>query len=504
MPDRETPVAPTGESQENPASAEDSAGSSAWAARREQRHPRAFARRLAVAFSAVAAVTVALAAAVMSVAWNYQFERYVHDGLSRSAKTYAAYVAEQYPYSQLSLVTFLRIPAFDPTGSVDVQVLDTKGTIVYDEAAMRTLAQRSYKDYHGAYSPNIELPPVMLQPTGQVVTAPIMVSGKQVGSVRVWAQGTQALLTQRDVQFRQGSLWGLALAALVALVFSTVAGFLYASRLVRPIEQITATAQALQSGDHFARTGLNSDDEIGFLGKTFDEMADSIEADRDMERRLTADVAHELRTPLQAIQATAEAMQDGVLPANEEQLGIVRDETRRLARLADGILELTRLERGSVQFDTQRIEVSSPVRAAVDSLEALFESCELTLASDLAEGIYVQGDRDRLQQAVGNLLSNAARYTPAGGDVDVRLRQEGDSAVVEVTDTGIGIAEEDLSRVFARFWRADDARTKTSGGLGIGLAVTKEIVERHKGTISAHSRTDGESGATFTIRLPLA
>ncbi len=489
--------------QDEPASAEDPADSPV-PNRRERRHPRAFARRLSIAFSVVAAVTVVLAAVIMSVTWNYQFERYVHDGLSRSATVYASYVAEQYPYSQLSLVTFLRIPAFDPTNSVDVQVIDTDGKIVYDEAAMRRLVQNAFESYHGATTPDVARPPVMLKPTGQVVTVPITVSGKRVGTVRVWAQGTQALLTPRDLQFRQGALWGLAVAAFAALIFSVFAGFWYATRLVRPIERITATAQALQSGDHNARTGLATDDEIGFLGKTFDEMADSIEADRDMERRLTADVAHELRTPLQAIQATVEAMQDGVLPADEERLGIVRDETRRLARLADGILELTRLERGSVPFDVRRIDAAGPVRAAADSLEALFETCELTLSSRVADGLHVLGDRDRLQQAVGNLLSNAARYTPAGGHVDVTLRRDGDNALIEVADTGVGIAEEDLPRVFARFWRADGARATTSGGLGIGLAVTKEIVERHGGAITAGPRPDGAPGAVFAISLPLA
>ena len=335
------------------------------------------------------------------------------------------------------------------------------------------------------------------------MTAPIWVGHSQVGTVRVWSYGTGALLTSRDLQFRQGSFMGLTLAALVAVAISGVAGIWFANRLVGPIEKITKTAQALTGGDPDARTGMKSDDEIGFLGKTFDEMADSIEADREMERRLTADVAHELRTPLQAIQATVEAMQDGVLPADAERLGIVRDETRRLARLTNGILELTRLERGTVPFALERVDAAQPVRAAVDSLEALIETCELTLTSDIADGIIVRADADRLQQAVSNLLSNAARYTPAGGHVHVSLRRDMTMAAIEVADSGIGIAEEDIPRVFSRFWRADDARATATGGLGIGLAVTKEIVERHGGTIAVASRTDGP-GTRFTLRIPLA
>ena len=126
----------------------------------------------------------------------------------------------------------------------------------------------------------------------------------------------------------------------------------------------------------------------------------------------------------------------------------------------------------------------------------------MTSSSHIADGLFVNADPDRLQQAIGNLLSNAARYTPAGGSVEVTLRRDGDRALVEVADTGIGIAEEDLDRVFSRFWRADSARDRSSGGLGIGLAVTKEIVERQRGTIGARRRDGG--GTVFSIRLPLA
>jgi signal transduction histidine kinase len=464
-------------------------------------HPRAFARRLAIAFAAVAALTMVIATVIVSTAWNDEFERYVRDNLQSAADTIAERVAASYPMYGFGYGTIMQLPVGNRS-DIGLQLLDAENAVVWDEASMRRYIQTH--SMVGAVAPEMPKPEIVLQPSGQVVTSPVVVSGKRVGTVRMWAQGTQQLMGDRDIQFRQGSLRGLGLAALVAVAFAIMSGALYARRLVRPIERITQTAQALQGGETGARTGLRSDDEIGFLGKTFDEMADSIEADREMERRLTADVAHELRTPLQAIQATVEAMQDGVLPADEERLGIVRDETRRLSRLADGILELTRLERGSVQFDTSRLDASGPVRTAVDALEPLVETCELTLTSHIAESVFVLGDSDRLRQAIANLVSNAARYTPAGGHIDVTLRRVGDTALIEVADTGVGIAEEDLPLVFARFWRADGARTTATGGLGIGLAVTREIVERHGGTISAGPRADGASGALFTITLPLA
>ncbi|HEY5540278.1 MAG TPA: HAMP domain-containing sensor histidine kinase [Coriobacteriia bacterium] len=501
MPESTTHDVLIDDSQEQPAPAEQPSAKNGNG--NGTRRPRAFSRRLAFAFAAVAAFTALLAGVLLSMAWTYQFNAYVHDNLQAVAGGIATIVQQTYTAYGFSYATLERIPMVGITASVGVQILDAKDELVYDEASMRQHMQSELQGTTGAQAPQIQTPVVVLQPSGQVVTAPIVVSGKRVGTVRVWAYGTQALLTDRDTQFRRGSLMGLALAGLVAVAFSGVAGIWYASRLVRPIERITRTAQALQNGEQDARTGLHSDDELGFLGKTFDAMADSIEADRAMERRLTADVAHELRTPLQAIQATVEAMQDGVLPADEERLGIVREETRRLSRLTDGILELTRLERGSTAFDMRRIDVAAPVHMAVDSLEPLIETCALTLSTDIAEHIYIEGDRDRLQQAVGNLLSNSARYTPADGHVEVRLRRDGDSALIEVADTGVGIADEDMARVFSRFWRADNARATATGGSGIGLAVTKEIVERHGGSITVAHR-EGGVGTVFSIRLPLA
>jgi two-component system, OmpR family, sensor histidine kinase BaeS len=461
-----------------------------------RRSKGAFSRRLAFAFAMVALLTAVLAGVLLSGVWNFQFSGYVRDNLQIQADSISQTVESLYPEYGFGLGTLSQVPRLRAS-SIGVQILDAKGALIYDEASMRGQIE-SLVATRGASI--LEQPTIVLQPTGMIVTALIEVDGEYVGMVRVWSYGTTALMSDRDVKFRQGSLIGLAVAAIVAVVLAVLVGLWYAGRLVRPIERITATAQALRGGERDARTQLEPKDEIGFLGATFDEMADAIEADREVERRLTADVAHELRTPLQAIQATVEAMQDGVLPADEERLGVVRSETMRLARLADGILELTRLERGSLPMEFKRMDAAATVRAAVEMHEALFETRGITLAVDIEDGMHVSGDPDRLQQAVGNLLSNAARYTSSGGRVTVRVRREDGEVLIEVLDTGIGIAEEDLPRVFSRFWRADAARGRSSGGLGIGLAVSKEIVERHGGVITAARREYG--GTLFAIRLP--
>ena len=266
---------------------------------------------------------------------------------------------------------------------------------------------------------------------------------------------------------------------------------------------ISQAAQRIKEGDLTARSGLSGDDDLGQLGETFDDMAESLERDRELERRLTSDVAHELRTPLMSILATVEAMQDEVLPCDQEHLALVSSETKRLSRLVDSMLRLSRLENGSVRLDIIPVDVVALVRGIATSHQALLEDMGLEMAFENLTGrdeLDVELDRDTVTQAVTNIISNAMRYTPAPGKVTVRVAADEDGALVSVSDTGIGIAPEDLDRVFGRFWRAEESRNRVAGGLGVGLAVTKEIVDRHHGMINVESEQG--VGTTFTIFLP--
>ena len=319
--------------------------------------------------------------------------------------------------------------------------------------------------------------------------------------MRIWVYGSETLLTQADEQFSNNSYQAMVFATVLAIVLASCIGFLFARTLVRPVNTMAQTARAIKDGDLSARTGIRGEDEIARLGMTFDEMADSIERDRKLERRLTTDVAHELRTPLMAIQATVEAIQDGVFEADQEHMGTISSETRRLGRLVEALLRLNRLENGTTELKVETIDLSELVSGLAMSQEALIESSGLSLLTDIEDDIYIEGDRDLIHQAVVNLVSNAVRYTPEGGGISVELRRDNGYASVSVADTGVGIAEKDLKKVFSRFWRADTARSN-SGGLGIGLALVREVVDQHRGTVSVDS-TLGE-GSTFTLNLPLS
>jgi two-component system sensor histidine kinase BaeS len=455
--------------------------------------------QLGLAFAAVSAFTAILVAMVLAFTWQGLFNDYVQERVQTSATNFAqiagnAFVNFGRRWESDGLETLARTARFY---DLRAQVLDVRGGVLIDSAWLSdgTGLPGLPGEAAGAVTETVEpmKPPV--------VTAKVVVYGVQVGSVVVSSLSPGSLLTESDLQFRSSSQSGLGLAAVLALLLATGAGLLYSRVFARPINRVTKTADALRAGDLDARTGMGGDDAIGMLGSTLDEMAKSIQAEREFERRLTADVAHELRTPLQAIQATVEAMQDGVMPADAEHLSVVRNETVRLGRLADSILELSRLENRSVHFHRAPLDPAVPLARAVDSHRALLESLDLSVVTAIEPGGMVSADVDLLTQAFGNLIGNAARYTPEAGTVTVALRFDAHQAIVTVSDTGIGIPEDQRDRIFTRFYRSDAARERSRHGFGIGLAVVREIVEQQSGTVGFRSN-DPAPGTTFEVRLP--
>ena len=230
-------------------------------------------------------------------------------------------------------------------------------------------------------------------------------------------------------------------------------------------------------------------------------MAESVEKDREPIRISITDVAHELRTPLMAIQSTVEAMVDGVFDADEERLETVNSEVQRLSRLVNSLLKLSRLENRANSMKEEVVDVGELIASLISTHEAFVADSGLTLEYVAEKGVRVLGDADMIRQATANLISNAVRYTPEGGNITVRVKKGDIMASIAVQDTGIGLSSEEAKMVFSRFWRADAGRNRESGGLGIGLAVVKEIVDRHGGWVQVEGKKD--EGACFTIHLPL-
>jgi signal transduction histidine kinase len=456
---------------------------------------------MTLSFALTAVMTVALLVAVLAVMWEGQFQQYTRQNMVRLATNTASTIASRYQEEGgwNEKVLNAAIVATNSSSDVGVQVLNADGTVLYDETWPQG-ASTNTDDLLDGTTENASLAPTS---TDSVVSAPIVVDGQTVGSVRVWAFGSDALLTKSDAAFRANSYGVIAGAAGAAILLACIMGVFVSRSLTRPLKRITTTARAIRNGDLTARTGLSGDDEIGELGQMFDEMATTIERDMKTEHRLTSDVAHELRTPLMAMLVNVEAMQDGVLPADEEHLGVVASEVRRLSRLVDAMLALSRMENGTTPVNLEPTEMVELVAHLASMQKPLFADQGLTLSCHIdlsSPEVYSYVDRDLVKQALVNLLSNALRYTPEGGSVSIIISEDSKDVLVSVADTGIGIAKEDLGNVFSRFWRSDASRERVSGGLGVGLALTKEIVQKMNGIISVESELG--VGTTFTLHLP--
>ena len=306
-----------------------------------------------------------------------------------------------------------------------------------------------------------------------------------------------------DMAYNAATLISLGIAVGAAVLMALILSAVVSARVVRPVRALAGAAQRIAHGAHAARVPVRGTDELAQLAGAFNEMAASLERAEQIRRQLLADVAHELRNPLATVESYVEALSDGVLAADEENWGAIRAETTRLNRLVDDLQEVSRAEAHELDLHPIPTTLSALVGEAVKAATPAYTAKGVTLDPELSpRSPTVEVDRERIAEVLANLLANALRHTPSGGQVRVSAHAHGQIAEIAISDTGEGVAPDHLDRIFERFYRVDPARSRASGGTGIGLAIVRAIVEAHHGTVTASSGGVGQ-GATFTIRLPV-
>jgi len=343
---------------------------------------------------------------------------------------------------------------------------------------------------------------------GEAVPAHVLGSGLPVvvGSQRI---GTVLLLNlepARDIfeeQYLQGINQALFLGGLAATGIAVLLGAILASSLTRPLREVAEASQALAQGELGQQVPVRTRDELGALAVSFNRMSEALARATQQRRQMTADIAHDLRTPLTVLAGYLEAMEEGTLPPTPERLGIMQQEVSGLRRLVEDLRTLSLADAGELPLqlhETDAGELLAQVRAAYAPQA---ERQGVTLAAEAAPGLpKIRVDPERMRQVLGNLIGNALRYTPAGGRISLSAGGEDGALLLSVADTGSGIEPEDLPYVFDRFYRGDRARSEGQGESGLGLPIARSLVEMHGGTISIRSGP-GE-GTTFLIRLPVA
>ena len=331
---------------------------------------------------------------------------------------------------------------------------------------------------------------------GPTTSAPVVNSqGTQVGTVVVAL--TSSGIGGADAVLRTALLRAIAGTAGLAALLALVSGLGVSRRITRPVARLVSVTRAMASGDRSSRVGaIKAPGELRELAAAFDNMADTLDHEDKLRRDLVASVAHELRTPVAVLQAGHEALLDGITEPTPEELGSLRDEVLRLARMVDDLQTMAAADAAVLQLARERRDLAGIAAAAADSLARRFEAAEVTLVRELAP-VPVFADARWMHQVVTNLLGNALKFTPAGGTVTVRTRRDGANAVLEVEDTGVGIPAAELPRVFDRFWRGQ-AGAHTSGS-GIGLSVAAELVRAHGGTLTAASEPGKRTRLTLTM-----
>ena len=289
---------------------------------------------------------------------------------------------------------------------------------------------------------------------------------------------------------------GLTAAFLLAVLLSR--------RLTRSIADITAAAKRFSAGDYTSRTRATAKDEIGTLGSTFNAMADAILHTQQTRRTFFSNISHELKTPLSCVKATTEALIDGIAVNGQERthyLERILAETDRMSRLVHDIMDMEHLESGKMLIKQERLDVAALLLHQADKIEPLLKKKNISLLLRLeADKRYVLGDADRLAQVLDNLLSNAIRHAPPGSQIGLLLTEEAQWLQVYVSDQGEGISSEDLPLIWDRFYRVDKSRNRLLGGSGLGLSISRGLIEAMGGTITAESEKG--KGSIFKIRLP--
>ena len=325
--------------------------------------------------------------------------------------------------------------------------------------------------------------------SGEFIPYPLFLKGVQIGTLEL----RELRHTKEETFIRRSDIF-LLLSVLVIGGLAILLSIFFSTRLTRPIKELASAASAIGHGDYTSQVAVTRRDEVGELSESFNRMAKALETHELLRRKLIADVAHELRTPLGVMRGELEAMMDGLLPDNPERLQSLYEETGRLKSMVDGIEELNRAEASVLSLQCQEFDAQSFLTHIVDRFAAAFQEKGVTLqlACDSATGIFA--DPDRLSQIVVNLLVNALRATGQGGYITIYVTQTVEEVGISVEDDGSGIRAEDLPYIFERFYRGP------GGGLGIGLTIVKELAGAQGGRVEVKS-VHGQ-GSLFTIYLP--
>jgi two-component system OmpR family sensor kinase/two-component system sensor histidine kinase BaeS len=457
--------------------------------------------QLTVAFGLIIFIAVIIVAIMANSQVSTQFRRFVaHNQMWDPARLepLAEYYAQHNSWEGVDrLLDNFRSPggvgggAGMRRGAPDLLLADTNGRVIYARSGQRISGQLTRQE--------------------QTEAIPIRVDEQVVGYLALLTPPRAELTPPAQAFLDQ--LNGLLLqAGLIAGGLGVLLGLAIARGLSAPLARLAAAARHISRGELNQQIPVQGSAEMAELARAFNDMAQALQEAETLRRNIVADIAHELRTPLTVIQGGLQAILDEIYPLEKAEIATIYNETLLLSRLVNDLRELAQAEAGQLSLNTQVTSVATIIESAVSPFEGLIQEQAVTLNVNLPAHLPpVLADPDRVRQVLNNLLSNALRHSPAGGQiivaVDQPVHEAGRAAPfirIWVTDTGPGIAPDDLPYVFNRFWRADKSRSRYQGGSGLGLAIALQLVEAQGGQIGVDSEGAPGRGSHFWFTLPVA
>ena len=450
---------------------------------------RSITFKLILAFLVVSLVSVVLIAILARWQINREFNSFVFDQNSSDLVT--------------SLTTYYTTERnWDQVENQALQVVGSTGGVIPPEGREPIPQMYTLTDSSGVVvvaGPGYYPGEVIAKSDISVGTS-IVVEGTTVGVLLVGKDAFRA--RPMEEQFIQRTSTWLLYSALGAASVALILGILLAYNLTRPIHELIKATEVISQGTLGQQVTVRSKDEMGKLANAFNKMSTDLERSNRARRQMTADIAHELRTPLSLIIAQAEAVQDGILPANRKNFDVIHEEADRLENMVEDLRLLSLADAGELTINLEPVSVEKLLHEVAGMYPARLQKTKITLEEQISPNLPdMLIDPGRMIQVLTNIIDNALRHTPEEGRVTLEARQVQNMVEIAIRDTGSGVEDENLERIFDRLYRVDTSRQRENAGSGLGLAIAKSIVEMHQGRIWAESRV-GE-GLTILIRVPI-
>lgn len=426
-------------------------------------------------FVMISILSIAFITISSNIGINYFFSDYIRDSRSRDDLKVVQYVERVYSdYEELNSHSLMNIMHYAFSEDVIIQIRDKNNNISWNSSSYGTLY--GMVDEYGNNEANFSFR-----------SYPFIYNESEIGTIDV-GRPKSIISNIEDEKFIVTINSIFALASVLTFIFAVRSSTRISKKFLNPIYAIKENAKLIEQGKYKSLNDINTNTfELFELSVSVKELAERLNYQEHLRKRMTTDIAHELRTPLAAIQSHIEAFMDGVWEPNDERLSVIHGEIIRLTKLIDELSELSIVEDDEINLKLSTINLSVVLNDIIDSYEPMFLDKNINLNKKIQNEVYMMGDMDYLKRIFVNILSNAIKYTNENGSASIFLEKIKDKIRITVNDTGIGIPKEDLKYIFERFYRSDLSRNRQTGGTGIGLTITKALVEAHEGTIKIDS-----------------